>query len=80
MWHAGEGWGWWMLFGWAWMIVFWGLIIWAVYALVSRRSEPDSGPNAIEILQRRYASGELSDQQYEEMRARLTSTGASGSG
>lgn len=31
-----DSWGWWMLVGWIWMLVFWGLIIWAVYAIVSR--------------------------------------------
>ncbi len=38
-WHMGDGWGWWMVLGWVWMVVFWGLIIWAVYAVV-RRLEP----------------------------------------
>ena len=80
MWHAGEGWGWWMLFGWAWMIVFWGLIIWGVYTLVSRLSGPRDGAGqsretAQEILERRYASGELTHEQFEDMRRRLTGEG-----
>ena len=81
MWFTGAGWGWWMMFGWLWMIVLWGLIIWAVYMLVSRlnSSTPgrtDSGPTALEILERRYASGELTHEQFGEMRQRLSKPGA----
>ena len=81
MWYTGAGWGWWMAFGWIWMIVFWGLIIWGVYTLVSRlsgsreaRSEPQA--TAMEILERRYANGELTNEQFEEMRRRLTAGGS----
>ncbi len=76
MWHMGDGWGWWMVMGWVWMVVFWGLIIWGIYALVTRldRGEraPGREPAALEILERRYARGELSHDEFEEMRQRLT--------
>jgi putative membrane protein len=77
MWYMGSGWGWWMVFGWVWMVVFWGLIIWAVYAIVSRLSGRHEAPtteqpSALDILERRYASGELTHEQFEEMRQRLT--------
>jgi hypothetical protein len=36
MWGEHEGMGWWMVFGSVWMIVFWGLVIWAIVALVNR--------------------------------------------
>lgn len=72
MWHMGDGWGWWMVFGWLWMVAFWGLIIWAVYA-ITRPREPGTGAGArgataMEILERRYASGEINDQEFEERR------------
>lgn len=78
-WYMGNGWGWWMVFGWIWMVVFWGLIIWAVYTVISRLSAPRGGgtadqSSAMEILERRYASGELTHEQFEEMRRRLTGT------
>lgn len=78
MWHMGEGWGWWMVFGWVWMAVFWALVIWVVYALVQRVGAGDekrrsAEPDAPEILERRYARGELTAQEFEEMRQRLTS-------
>ncbi len=80
MWNWGTGWGWWMVFGWVWMVVFWGLIIWAVYAVVSRLTErgqtpPATGPSALDILERRYASGELTYEQFEEMRRHLSRGG-----
>jgi putative membrane protein len=77
MWQYGAGWGWWMAFGWIWMIVFWGLIIWGVYTLVSKLSgsRGESTPpreTAMDILQRRYASGELTREQFDEMREHLS--------
>jgi putative membrane protein len=81
MWQMHDGWGWWMVFGWLWMIVFWGLIIWVVYAVIERlEGRPaDQAPRdegtAMEILQRRYARGELATEQFEEMRRRLTESG-----
>jgi len=77
MWHMGDGWGWWMGFGSIWMVGFWAVIIWAVFTLRARwmgdhhRVLEDTG-TALEILERRYARGELSDEQYETMRARLS--------
>jgi putative membrane protein len=78
MWHMEDGWGWWMVMGWLWMIAFWGLIIWAILTLVSRfggrdRSVPSQAAeaSAVEILERRYARGELSHEEFEEMRRRL---------
>ncbi len=83
MWHMGEGWGWWMLMGWLWMLLFWGLVAWAVYMLVTRLGGRDTArgreaaePSALEILERRYARGELTDEQFEAMRRRLMHTSA----
>lgn len=79
MWHMGDGWGWWMTLGGLWMVAFWGLVIWAVYTVVTRLGgrEPAppsqaAEPSAIEILDRRYARGELGNEEYEAMRRRLS--------
>lgn len=83
MWHMGDGWGWWMVIGSVWMVVFWGLIVWGIYALTkSLTSRPSAGgerpaapePSALEVLERRYAAGELSHEEFEEMRQRLSRT------
>jgi len=74
MWHMGTGWGWWMVFGWIWMVIFWGIIVWGVLALARggfiRRPGPPSHtePRALDVLERRYASGELTDDEFERMR------------
>ncbi len=74
MWHSIDGMGWWMALGSVWMVLFWGLIIWAIVRLTSRDSAvqaPAPGPSATEILRARYARGELTRAQYEEMRRDL---------
>lgn len=59
------------------MFLFWGLAIFGFVALVrwsvSRSDRPGvSGePSALEILQRRYASGEIDEQTYQRMKAEL---------
>ncbi len=56
------------------MIVFWGLVIVGIVALVrslSDRRGPAQGSNPEspgEILRRRYAAGELTKEQFEEMK------------
>ena len=79
MWHMGDGWGWWMAFGWLWMLLVIAPVVWAVARLAERR--PGSGsddamrriePTAREVLDRRYAAGELTDEQYAAMRRQLS--------
>ena len=67
------GWaGWGMGFGWIFMILFWGLIILGIVALVKWLStgsgSPGSSKRPLEILQERYARGEISRDEYEHMR------------
>ena len=66
-----------MGFGSIWMVGFWAVIIWAIFTLRARWSGDqdrvaENAGSALEILERRYARGELSDEQYEAMRARLS--------
>ena len=79
MWGMGDGWGWGMGFGWIVMIALAILLGWVLITATrrgpaepterERRSFPE--PSALEILERRYASGELSDDEFERMRQRL---------
>lgn len=75
MWDMHDGWGWWMLIGWIWMIVFWGLIIWAVFAIVGRlgggSGQERNRSNAISILEERFARGEINREEFEEMKRTL---------
>lgn len=84
----GYGWGWpsmlWMGVG----VLFWiaaiALIVWAISRLFVNRNAyqqgtppmtPMSGPTALEILQQRFARGEIDATTYEQMRERLSGGG-----
>ena len=68
--------GWWIVMGLG-MIVFWGLVILGVVWLVRELARPReerpvaSGPDALAILDRRFAAGEISPEEYRERRAVL---------
>lgn len=75
------GWGWGMGFGGIFMILFWALIILGVVALAkwllsagdSRGGSSAPGKSALDILEERYARGEINREQYEQMRRDLES-------
>lgn len=76
MWHMDDGWGWWMVLNWIWIIGFWVLIFWAVRAFLGpgrdrTTARPRTGADALEILNRRYANGEITDEEYDRMRRRI---------
>ena len=61
------------------------VLVWAVIRWLERKvitpaspvtSTPPSGPSALEILQQRYARGEIDTVSFEQMRERLTTLGA----
>ncbi len=85
----GGGWPFWeVALMWAGMIAFWGLLIWAVYALITnatRRPDPEHrGEDARRILDERLARGEIDTEDYQRLRDLIASdihhapTGAGG--
>jgi len=72
MWHDGIGWG--MAFGGVWMVLFWGAIIgfgvWLVTRL-NKRDGPKPRVNHIDIAKERYAKGEISKEEFEDMKRLL---------
>jgi len=75
MWNSGWGWGG-MMGGGLGMVLFWALIILlivlAVRGLGSRRDFPSpSEKTPLQILQERYARGEIDKQEYDERRKML---------
>jgi len=61
-----------MGFGFIFMILFWAVVIWLVYALIkAAQGSGHEEENPHNILKRRYAKGELSKKQYEQMRREL---------
>ena len=73
-WHSGWGMG----FGWLFMLLFWGLIILGIAALAkwlwtSTAAGAAKPKTALEILQERYARGEIDREEYERIRRDLQS-------
>lgn len=73
MWHD-MGWhGMW--FGWIFWIVILALIVWIVVRLTANNQNkqqlPGSGETALDILKKRYAKGEISKEQFEQMKKDL---------
>lgn len=76
----GYGFGWFgMLFGWALTILFLGLLIWGIVALIKWMSEQGLGKevhkenSAMAILKERYAKGEISKEEFENKKKDLNS-------
>ena len=72
-WSAHSGMGWWMLLGSLWMLLFWGAIIWLIAWGVKKASGPekDGREDPLEIAKRRYAKGEITKEEFEEIKSRL---------
>ncbi len=94
-WYGSGGWAFWQVaLMWAGMIAFWGLLIWAVYALITgttRRTGQgtSSGEHHVDgarrILDERLARGEIGTDEYRHLRDVLASgeghtTAGTGSG
>jgi putative membrane protein len=70
---GGSGWGWFMPLV---MILFWGLIIWGIIALIrglsnQKHCETPTTDSALEILKRRYAQGDITKKEYEQKKKDL---------
>ncbi len=76
--------GWWDSFGWPWpgilwlivFLLFWGgllaLLIWAIrLSASSQRANSENRENSEEILRRRLARGEISEEEYNRIRSLL---------
>ena len=70
--HDGSVSWWWMLVGWVWMVAFWGVIValavWGIRAVMGPR---DRRASPLDIAKERYARGEITREQLEEMRRTL---------
>jgi putative membrane protein len=77
MWHTGEGMGWWMVFGGALWLLFWAVVVYVVVQFSRGRfSEGPATDRPIDIARRRYAAGEITKAQYEELRRDLSERAA----
>jgi len=60
-----------MGFGFLFMLLFLGFIIWLIVTLINANQSKENRSDSLTILKRRYASGEISKKQYEEMKKEL---------
>ncbi len=77
MWHMWDiplGMGWWMAFGGLWMLIFWGgliiLIVWGITKL-SQRNGSTPRQNPLDVANERYARGEISREEFEQIKKDL---------
>ncbi len=78
MWGYHDGQGWWMIFGFLTMAVFWVGLIAALYYLFSggdRRDRNDPTPR--DIAARRYANGEIDEEEFDRIIDRIDGRGGS---
>jgi putative membrane protein len=83
--HGGWGWGWMSLMM-VMMVLFWGAIIFGVVWLIRGAARDGSAPregaagkeSAVEILERRFAEGEIREEDYRARRAVLVGGGTAG--
>ncbi|MFC2011214.1 SHOCT domain-containing protein [Chloroflexota bacterium] len=75
MWYMHGGMGWWMVFGWVWLVLFWGvliaLIVWGIKQLTVRGiSTPKHDP--LDVAKERYAKGEISREEFNQLKKDLS--------
>ena len=75
MWYMHEGIGWWMIFGGVWMVAFWGgliaLIVWGITRLTGQ-GRPVYKYDPLDVAKERYAKGEISREEHEQIRKDLS--------
>lgn len=77
MWYWHEGMGWWMMFGGIFMLLLWGsviaLVVWGISKLREQRGTGTTVKREpLDIAKERYASGEISHEEFEEIKKNLS--------
>lgn len=69
--ETGFAWGWGMGFGMIGMVLFWVLIIFGIVVLVRRVSRSSASKTALDMLNERYARGDIDQRELEERKSGL---------
>lgn len=84
MWHSHDGMGWWMLFGGSMWVLFIILLVVALLAITGSKwgtdNQEDSKPgqDAMQIVRRRYAAGEISREEFDQIKRDLGENSSQG--
>ena len=57
-----------MGFGFLFMLLFWGIVIWLGITFINAAQSTESEDDALTILKKRYASGEITKKEFESMK------------
>ena len=70
MWGYHDGMGWWMVFGGFWSVLFLVAVVWLFVWTANRGAGPSQPPreDPLEIAKRRLARGEISNEEFEEIK------------
>jgi len=60
-----------MGFGFIFMLLFWGLVIWLIVTLINASQSNKNGLDSLTILKKRYASGEITKKEFESMKKEI---------
>lgn len=76
MWEWHDSMGWWVALGGLWVILFWAaiiaVIVWAVKKIIEKpekKMKEESDDKALTILKERYAKGEISKEEFEQVKS-----------
>lgn len=75
MWNMHEGIGWWVIFRWIWFLAFFGGLVYLVVWIVRKTSDKSSAGTSstpLDIARERYARGEISREEFEEIKKNIT--------
>ncbi len=80
MWGIHEGMGWWWVFGGMWMLAFWaiiiGLVVWGVKQFTGGgEANRTPGDTPLEIAQKRLARGEITREEFDQIKIGLGVSG-----
>ncbi len=81
-WFAHDTFGWWAAFGFIWMVLFWvaliALVVWVIRRATQgggNRQAPTGGPDPLHIAKTRYAKGEISKEEFDQIKRDLDQSG-----
>ncbi len=71
--YGGHGYGWHTWWMWSWPVLLLGFVVWVVWVMSRRPQGARYEESAEDLLRRRYAAGEIDDEEFRRCREQLRS-------